>query len=71
MPYLDVSAMADRLVELMGDGALSRSLGRTGAERVRREFSVEVCAPRLMAVIERVLASPEVREPLSADLAAS
>jgi len=56
VPYLDVEAMADRVIELMHNPSLCQVMGRTGAERVKREFSVEACAPKLMAVIVRTLA---------------
>ena len=49
VPYPDLDAMADRIVELLEDPERAAALGTCGAARVRRLHAVEVAAPRLVA----------------------
>jgi len=55
VPYLDVNAMADRVVELLHSPALRRRLGRRGAELVRTKYDVRAVAPRILNTIQRFL----------------
>lgn len=48
VPYPDLEAMADAVIELLDDPAEAIALGATGAARVRRCHAVEVAAPRLV-----------------------
>lgn len=52
VPYPDLEAMADRVVELLEDPAEGRRLGAVGADRVRRLHAVDVAAPRLVADLQ-------------------
>lgn len=49
VPYPDVEAMADAVVELLDDPERAAALGARGARRVRELHAVEVAAPRLVA----------------------
>lgn len=55
VPYLDVEAMTDRVVELLEDPDLRSRLGAVGAVTVRAEHTVEVGGPATLAEIERGL----------------
>jgi glycosyltransferase involved in cell wall biosynthesis len=56
-PYLDVDAMASRIVELLESPAEREQLGATLARRVRERHAVDVAAPILLDHIEAVLAA--------------
>jgi glycosyltransferase involved in cell wall biosynthesis len=56
VPYMDVAAMADAVLELGADPTARYSLGKKGSHRVASEFTVHSQAPKLLAVIERNLA---------------
>ena len=55
VPYLDLEAMADRVVELGRSAELRERLGRRGAAKVRERCDVEVIGRKLHSVIERFL----------------
>ena len=55
VPYLDLNAMADKLLLLGGDEQLRRRMGACGAAKVRERFSLDVMAPRLHRVIDSML----------------
>jgi len=55
VPYLDVEAMTDRVVELLEAGDLRSRLGAVGAAMVRAEHTVEIGGPATLAEIERGL----------------
>ena len=46
-PYLDLGAMADKLLLLEENEDLRRPMGACGAAKVRQRFSLGVMAPRL------------------------
>lgn len=48
VPYPDLRAMADRVIELLDAPDVALAMGATGAARVRRLHAVEVAAPRLV-----------------------
>lgn len=52
VPYLDLDAMAGRVVELLTDQALHDRLGAVGAEVVRRDHTVDQGGPATLAEIE-------------------
>jgi len=52
----DRASFLDGLVQLMDDGALRRALGAAGREDVRRNWSVEAWAPRVVDAIEELIA---------------
>jgi glycosyltransferase involved in cell wall biosynthesis len=53
VPYMDVSAMAERILQLVEDPVLRRALGDCGETRVRENHDVNVVAPRIVEIIER------------------
>jgi glycosyltransferase involved in cell wall biosynthesis len=53
VPYLDIEAMAARVLELLGSDELRHRLGAQAREKVRRHHDVAVAAPRLAALIQR------------------
>lgn len=57
IPYLDVEAMAQRVLELLRDPDLRERLGGQGREKVRSRHDVEVIAPQVLKIIRRVLAA--------------
>jgi len=55
LPYLDLYAMAGKIALLLGDRTLAIQLGRQGAAKVIREFDVSVIAPKIAALVERLV----------------
>lgn len=55
VPYLDLNAMADKLLLLRENEGLRRKMGACGAVKVRERFSLDVLAPRLYHLIENLL----------------
>lgn len=53
---LDVAAMAEVVHDLLGDDVRRATLGRRGADRVRRHHLTSMLAPRVLAEIEALLA---------------
>jgi glycosyltransferase involved in cell wall biosynthesis len=53
--YLDIHAMADKLLLLARDEKLRRKLGLRAACKVREKFSVDVLAPQLYKLIQRLI----------------
>jgi glycosyltransferase involved in cell wall biosynthesis len=56
LPYLNIEAMGDKIIELIKEPGLREQLGQRGAEKVRERFEVSVGAPKLIKIIERYLA---------------
>lgn len=57
VPYLDVQAMADRVVDLLADPGLRRRLGDAGRAVVRAEHTVETGGPATLAEIRTGVAA--------------
>ena len=57
VPYLDVAAMAARLLEIIDSAGLRNVLGQRGAAKVRARHDVAVAAPRIAEIIQRILAT--------------
>lgn len=53
VPYLNVEAMADRVVELIDSPSLRKRLGEAASRKVRERHDVAQLAPRLLSIIER------------------
>ena len=62
VPYLDLEAMASAILNLADNPQLRAGLGRRAAEKVRSRYDVQVVAPQILGVIQRVL-DPAVTEP--------
>jgi glycosyltransferase involved in cell wall biosynthesis len=59
VPYLDVGAMAGRLLDWAQDESRRTALGKRASNKVRERFSVETAAKRIEAIIGHVMASME------------
>lgn len=57
VPYLDVHAMAEQVVSLLGDPGLRDEVGRRAAVAVRNRHDVELAAPALWGAVEQQAAS--------------
>jgi glycosyltransferase involved in cell wall biosynthesis len=54
VPYLDVAAMARACVALLRDSPLRRRLGDKARSKVMANYTLEIQAPKIRAIIERV-----------------
>jgi len=59
VPYLDVEAMAEKLLVLSQDEALLVQMGKRAAEKVRERHDVNVVAPGILESMQRVVSHPE------------
>jgi starch synthase len=59
VPIDDVDALTDRLLRLLGDRTLARSMGRAGRERAERHFTWQRVVERMMQVIQPVVGAIE------------
>jgi glycosyltransferase involved in cell wall biosynthesis len=57
VPYLDLDAMATRVVDLLRTDQLRRKLGQRAQDKVRERHDVNVQAPKLLRTIEQMLAA--------------
>jgi len=55
VPYLEIDAMANKVVELIHDEKLLRGFGERAAQKVRERHEISVAAPEIVKVIQRVL----------------
>jgi glycosyltransferase involved in cell wall biosynthesis len=55
VPYLDLDAMADRVVELLRHPELKQRLGQQAARKVRERHDVTTAAPKILNIIQRFL----------------
>ena len=61
VPYLDVGAMADRVLELLFNDRLRAELGRRAREKVLERHDIGQAAPKLLRTIQGMLqSSPKV-----------
>ena len=56
VPYLDIAAMADRVVSLLDAPDLRRTMGIAARDKVTRRHDIGVAAPRILEIIERTIA---------------
>ncbi|MGH9818778.1 MAG: glycosyltransferase family 4 protein, partial [Pyrinomonadaceae bacterium] len=54
VPYLDTVAFAEKIIAFYEDRELLRAFGENAASKVRREYSSDVVAPRILAAIDSV-----------------
>ena len=50
-PYLDIFTFAQHILALANDKEARRRLGAAGAEEVRRQYDIDVQAPKLLKII--------------------
>jgi glycosyltransferase involved in cell wall biosynthesis len=55
VPYLDISAASDALIQLVLDPSLRENMGRTGRQKVLSRHNTEVSVNRVEAVIQKYL----------------
>ncbi len=55
VPYIDVHAMADKIVSLIHDSNLRRSLGQNAHRKVMNTYTRERIAPRILEIIHRFI----------------
>ena len=55
VPYLDIEAMADRIIELVDDPGLRESQGRRGADKVRERHDAAIGSSQLLNIINTTL----------------
>ncbi|MCX6251676.1 MAG: glycosyltransferase family 4 protein [Bacteroidetes bacterium] len=55
VPYLDITAAADRIVQLMENPGLRESLGKTGQQRVSELHYIETTGPKIFSAIEKTI----------------
>jgi glycosyltransferase involved in cell wall biosynthesis len=55
VPYLDLDAMAERVLEFLRDDELRSRLGQRARRKVRERYDISVMAPKLVRTIERML----------------
>jgi len=58
-PYLDTTVFADHVLRLIDDSGHRRALGDRAASLVKERYSVDTQAPKLLDLLERVLARSE------------
>jgi glycosyltransferase involved in cell wall biosynthesis len=61
VPYLDVQAMAERVLELLEADGLRRQYGERAREKARERHDISVVAPQLLGTIERLLSDTTPR----------
>jgi glycosyltransferase involved in cell wall biosynthesis len=71
VPYLDVGAMAERVVRLLTDSRLRRHMGDAARRKVFERHNLETAAPRILAAMERALRKERDTPPLQRGPAAS
>jgi len=57
VPYLDLDAMADKVITLAKDEALRHMLGNRAAQKVQERHDISVAAPQILKIIENLLES--------------
>jgi glycosyltransferase involved in cell wall biosynthesis len=58
VPYLDLVAMADKVITLVKDKGLRHRLGARAAKKVQERHDISVAAPQLLKIIENLLEIP-------------
>ncbi len=54
VPYLDISTMTEKVSTLLSSNELRHELGQRAARKVRERHSVDVAAPRIFELIEKL-----------------
>jgi glycosyltransferase involved in cell wall biosynthesis len=57
LPYQDLDAMASAVLKLRELPALRQAQGLRAAEKVRFKYDIDVVAPKIVAIVERLIAS--------------
>jgi glycosyltransferase involved in cell wall biosynthesis len=53
VPYLDIEAMADKIIELKNKPKLRKALGKSASQRVRDKHSIDISAHNILEIINR------------------
>jgi len=59
VPYLDVEAMADRVIALLDSAECRLTMGANARRKVAERHDISVSAPRIMEIIERTIAASQ------------
>jgi glycosyltransferase involved in cell wall biosynthesis len=60
VPYLDLRAMAEAIVDLMKNRELRMQLGETGRRKVVQSFTVQVAAPKILTIINKLISGEAI-----------
>ena len=55
VPFDDITAMAERLVQLARKPSLKQAMGHVGRQQVERQYSYDRLADRLLSIYHRLL----------------
>jgi glycosyltransferase involved in cell wall biosynthesis len=56
VPYLDITAMAERVACLLDSPECRLKMGEAACRKVAQRHDISVAAPRIMEIIERTIA---------------
>ena len=71
VPYLDLGAMAECVLEILGDDQLRNTIGQRARDKVRKFHDINVLAPKLLQTIERMLATGNASKTAHSEMASS
>ena len=57
VPYLDIEAVAERILELYANPSLREEMGASAARKVRERHDILTSAPNIVEIINKVLNS--------------
>ena len=57
VPYLNIDAMADKIIHLLHSPELCESLGKKAQHKVKERHDIEVTAPKILQIIENSISS--------------
>lgn len=55
VPYLDIKAAAEKIIELINDPELKTKLGNKAQQRVREESDINVTGPKIIDIFEKLI----------------
>ncbi len=55
VPYLDIEAMAEKVLELHDNNELRKKLGQNGAEKMEKQYNFERGTKKILDTIERIM----------------
>jgi hypothetical protein len=60
--FSDVEGFASRAVDILSDPGAFRHLGQEAAERIRRDYAIDVTLPRLARFFEQAVEVSKIRD---------
>lgn len=55
IPYLDIKAAAEKIVEMINNPELKEKLGETGKKRVHEESDINITGPKIIKIIKNLI----------------